>query len=113
MPGCNPTLIVAAMCIVTPAAQGNPTTSSSAAAAEQLVRLMQQQKLDAVAARDSSEENRYAAALVFPGAQIMAITGIYPVPVLLDERLLVGAASLTRRSNSGRHPERRGIRMRR
>jgi hypothetical protein len=86
MHSCALALFGAAMCMATPAIQ--ESHSSSAASAEELVRLMQQQKLDAIAARDTIQENRYAAALVFPGAQIMSITGIYPVPVLMDERLL-------------------------
>jgi hypothetical protein len=85
---CALTLIVAGIGMATPTVQESPTPSSSAAPAEELVRLMQQQKLDAIAAPDPSQENRYAAALVFPGSQIMAITGVYPVPVLMDERLL-------------------------
>jgi hypothetical protein len=73
-----------------PGSQEVTVPSSSQAPAEELIRLMQQHKLDAIAARDPNEENRYAAALVFPGAQILAISGVYPVPALLNERLLRG-----------------------
>ena len=61
--------------------------SRSAALAEELVGLMQEAELQNVAARDTDqEEDRYVAALYFPG-QLMIISARYEVPVYVEEKL--------------------------
>jgi hypothetical protein len=72
------------------AAQEFDLPSASAALAPKLAALMQARSLDSIAAEDPDEEGRYIAALVFPNAQIFAITGRYSVPVLMNERLMKG-----------------------
>lgn len=61
--------------------------SKSAAAAWTLTQLLHEQRLDAIAARDLMEPDRYVAALYFPGAQLLVVSAPYPVPELLDQRL--------------------------
>jgi hypothetical protein len=86
---CLTALLVASLSLPAQGSQAvEEVRSLSAAPARELTQLMEQRKLDAIAAADANEESRYAAALVYPGTQILAITGTYPVPVLLNERLM-------------------------
>lgn len=76
-------------------ALGAPVAASaqgpaSAAPAAELVSLMEARKIDAVAARHPSREGAFVAALHFPG-QLLVVWADYPVPVLLNEKLLNGA----------------------
>lgn len=59
----------------------------SAAPAAQLVELLEARKLDSVAARHPRLEDTFVAALYFPG-QLLVVWAQYPVPALLNEKLL-------------------------
>jgi hypothetical protein len=60
--------------------------SKSAPLAKQLVAAMDAAKLDSIAAKDAVSADVFVAALYFPG-QLLAISGKYSVPQLLNERL--------------------------
>lgn len=62
--------------------------SKSTPVAKDLVAALDAKKLDAIAAKVPGEDDRYVAALYFPGAQLLVICGKYPVPVLLDPKLV-------------------------
>ena len=57
--------------------------------AMELSELMSSAQLDAVAGPDPSEENRFVAALAFPG-QLLVVSARYEVPVYIEERIVAG-----------------------
>ena len=59
----------------------------SAALAKQLAAALEQSKLDSIAAKDPSSADAFAAALYFPGMQLLVIAGKYSVPQLLVDRV--------------------------
>jgi hypothetical protein len=61
--------------------------SKSSSLAKQLAAALDAGKLDSIAAKDPSSPDAFAAALYFPGAQLLVIAGKYAVPQLLSERL--------------------------
>lgn len=61
--------------------------SRSAAAAKQLTDALTAHKLDAIAARDPDEADRFVAALFYPGAQLLVVSARYSVPAALDAKL--------------------------
>jgi hypothetical protein len=61
--------------------------SKSATVAKDLTAALDAKKLDAIAAKLPSDPDRYAAALYFPGLQLLVISGTYAAPVLLDPRI--------------------------
>lgn len=60
--------------------------SKSALLAEELSQLMIGGQLDAVAAKDSVDDDRYVAALAFPG-QLLVVSARYEAPIYLEEKL--------------------------
>ena len=64
-----------------------PDELRSVERATQLAALLDAQKLGAFAAEDPEATGRFAAVLYFPGLQILAIAGTYPVPELLRQRI--------------------------
>jgi hypothetical protein len=62
-------------------------TVRSAALAKQLGTALLEHKLGAIAARDPEGADRFVAALFFPDSQLLVISGNYPSPSLLDEKL--------------------------
>jgi hypothetical protein len=61
--------------------------SRSVAIARELTALFDTGKLEAFAAKDASQPDRYVAALYFPGVQLLVVSARYQVPVLLDEKI--------------------------
>lgn len=59
----------------------------SAAAAARLTALLDAKKLDAIAARDPDNPDRFIAALYFPGSQLLVVSAAYPVPPVLERRI--------------------------
>lgn len=78
-----PVVLVA---LVGSAVPASAQDSKSAPLAKQLVAALEGAKLDAIAAKDSSGPDTFAAALYFPG-QLLVISGKYSVPQLLTDRL--------------------------
>ena len=62
--------------------------SKSAPLAKQLAAALDAAKLDSVAARDANEPGVFHAALYFPGMQLLAISGAYSAPQVLDHRMM-------------------------
>ena len=61
--------------------------SGSATLAKELTTLLDQRKLESVAARMPGEEDRFAAALYYPGSQLLVLTARTTVAVLLQGHL--------------------------
>jgi hypothetical protein len=62
-------------------------TLRSGPLAKELGAALQQRGLDAVAARDPDESDRFVAALFYPHAQLLVISARYAAPPLLEARL--------------------------
>jgi hypothetical protein len=61
--------------------------SKSAPLAKQLAAALDAAKLDSIAASDPEAADAFAAALYFPGLQLLVVSGKYSVPQLLAARL--------------------------
>ena len=61
--------------------------SHSAAIATQLAKALSEQGLDAIAAQDPDEPDRFIAALFFADSQLLVVSARYPSPSLLKARL--------------------------
>ncbi|MEE2613127.1 MAG: hypothetical protein VX975_04820 [Acidobacteriota bacterium] len=84
----GPTIIAAAMVLIaggTAAAQG----SASGPLAQQLVAALDGAQLDSIAAKDTEGDDRYVAALFFPG-QLLVVSARYEVPLYADEKIAIG-----------------------
>jgi hypothetical protein len=55
--------------------------------AQQLSKLLADRHLDAIAAKDPSEDGRFVAALYFPNVQLLVISARYPSPAELQQML--------------------------
>lgn len=64
-------------------------TSTSAAVAAELSQVLADRELGAIAAKDSVDEDRFVAALAFPG-QLLVVSARYEVPVYLVEKIASG-----------------------
>jgi hypothetical protein len=64
--------------------------SQSAGAAQRLVEALRKQQTPHVAAKDPAEPGRYAAALLVGDGHLLVISGRYPQPALLNEKLYKG-----------------------
>ena len=60
--------------------------SESAVLAEELSQLMTGGQLDAVACKDTVDDDRYVAALSFPG-QLLVVSARYEVPIYIEEKI--------------------------
>ena len=69
------------------AAPAEGQESQSADAAATLTRLLNERKLEAVAARDPTQPDRFIAALYFPSSQLLVIGSAHPMPASLEQRL--------------------------
>ena len=78
---------VVVLVVVCLPAWASAQVSKSQAAAKELASVLDGKKLGAIAVKLPSDPDRYAAALYFPGAQLLVIAGKYPAPTLLDPRI--------------------------
>jgi hypothetical protein len=69
-------------------ANAEDQASKSSAVAKELSQRLDQAKLQHIAARDPEDPTRFIAAMYFPGMQIVAVSGKYSVPVLMNEKLM-------------------------
>ena len=83
--GCLAGAVVLAMLPAHAAAQ----ESTSEPLALELAELLSSAQLDAVAGPDASGENRFVAALAFPG-QLLVVAAQYEVPVYIEQRIAAG-----------------------
>src|SRR5829696_5825312 len=77
--------LVAVVCLLPAAASAQD--SKSAPLAKQLAAALDAGKLDSIAAKDPASPDVFAAALYFPGMQLLVISGKYAVPQLLNDRV--------------------------
>jgi hypothetical protein len=82
--------MAAALLVVSMPAVAAAQEPRSVQGASALTALLDARGLDAVAARDPDNPRRFVAALYFPGTQLLMVSGEYPVPVLLEQRLARG-----------------------
>jgi len=61
--------------------------SKSAEFAKQLAQLLDDKKMDSIAAADAATPGAFAAALYFPGTQLLVVSAKYSAPQLLNDRL--------------------------
>jgi hypothetical protein len=61
--------------------------SKSSELAKQLGQLLDDKKLDAIAAADPRSAGTYAAALYYPGTELLVVSAKYAAPALLDDKL--------------------------
>ena len=80
-------LLVAVLVLVSGPAMAQE--SASAPLAVQLAELMANAELDSVAGRDSAGEDRFVAALAFPG-QLLVVSARYEVPIYVEEKIASG-----------------------
>ncbi len=80
-----------AMCLMLaclpPAASPQSGASKSAPIAKELVTVMAGKKLDSIAAKMTTPDGTYAAALYFPNVQLLVVSGHYSAPQLMEPRL--------------------------
>lgn len=76
-----------------PSLTGQEDQSGSADAVKQLSDAMAQKKLTAIAARHPSEPDRYVAAMLFPGVQLLVISARSSAPAYVDAKIAAGAYS--------------------
>ena len=81
--GCAIALLVSQVLVAAPSER----TLKSGPLAKQLGAALQERGLDAVAARDPNESDRFVAALFYPNAQLLVISARYASPPLLEARL--------------------------
>ena len=77
----------AALFVATSSLSAMPGPSQSAEAAKQLAAALTQHKLDAIAAHDPDDPDRFIAALYFPGVQLLVVSARYPAPSLIESKL--------------------------
>jgi hypothetical protein len=61
--------------------------SKSALVAKELIQTMDAKKLDSIAAKTSTGDGHFAAALYFPNVQLLVVAGNYSAPQLMEPRL--------------------------
>ena len=69
------------------AAPASAQDSKSAPLAKQLAAALDAAKMDSIAAKDPDAPDAFAAALYFPGMQLLVVSGKYSVPELLTTRI--------------------------
>jgi len=65
---------------------GSATAQESAVLAAELAQLMAGGQLDAVAGKDTVDDDRYVAALAFPGP-LLFVSARYEVPLYIEEKI--------------------------
>lgn len=78
-------VLFAAMLAVPAAARAQDGKSPDLA--KQLAQLLEDKKLDAIASADAQTPGVYAAALYFPGTQLLVVSAKYAAPPLLNDKL--------------------------
>lgn len=81
------TLAVLFAAVLAVPALGRAQDSKSSDLAKQLSQLLDEKKLDAIAAADPQAPGTFAAALYFPGTQLLVVSAKYSAPSLLNDKL--------------------------
>lgn len=78
-------VIMSALLLSAPVASAQEGKSPDLA--KQLTQLLDQKKLDSVAAADPQNAGTFAAALYFPGSQLLVVSAKYAAPTLLTDKI--------------------------
>ena len=81
------TLAVLFTAVLAVPALGQAQDSKSSDLAKQLSQLLDEKKLDAIAAADPQSPGTFAAALYFPGTQLLVVSAKYSAPSLMNDKL--------------------------
>ena len=81
------TLAVLFAAVLAVPAAARAQESKSADLAKQLAQLLDEKKLDAIASADAQTPGSFAAALYFPGTQLLVVSAQYSAPSLLNDKL--------------------------
>lgn len=81
------TLAVLFAVVVAVPAVARAQESKSSALAKQLAQLLDEKKLDAIAAADPQNAGTFAAALYYPGTELLVVSAKYAAPALLNDKL--------------------------
>lgn len=81
------TLTVLFAAILALPALGRAQDSKSSDLVKQLSQLLDEKKLDSIAAADPQAPGTFAAALYFPGTQLLVVSAKYSAPALLTDKL--------------------------
>jgi hypothetical protein len=81
--------VVVVLAAVAVAGQARAQESESAPLATELVELLGSAQLDAIAARDSADDDRFVAALSFPGS-LLVVSARYEVPLYVEQKIADG-----------------------
>ena len=73
--------------------QSNKTARTSSEAVGELVKAMNERQLTAIAAQDPAEPDRYVAAMLFPGVQLLVISARTQSPDYLEAQIAANAYS--------------------
>ncbi len=82
-------IVVACVAVLTAHAHAQDQGTMSAALAAELAEVMGAAQLDAVAAKDTEGDDRFVAALAFPG-QLLVVSARYEVPLYVREKISNG-----------------------
>ena len=80
---------VLVLAAVVPAGRASAQESESAALAAELTGLLGAAQLDAIAARDTDGDDRFVAALSFPGS-LLVVSARYEVPLYVEQKIAAG-----------------------
>jgi hypothetical protein len=80
-------LVLGIMAAALAAAPAAAADLQSRQLAHQLTMVLSQRHLDAIAAKDPSDEGRFVAALYFPESQLLVVSARYPSPASLQQSL--------------------------
>ena len=80
-------VVLTAVLALSLSAPASAQDSKSAPLARQLAAALDAAKLDSIAAKDPEGADVFAAALYFPGMQLLVVSGKYSVPQLLTARI--------------------------
>ena len=81
--------VVVALAAMVAAGQVQAQESESAPLAAELADLLGTAQLDAIAAKDSADEDRFVAALSFPGS-LLVVSARYEVPLYVEQKIADG-----------------------
>ena len=78
-------VIISALLLWAPVASAQEAKSPDLV--KQLTQLLDQKKMDSIAAPDPQNAGVYAAALYFPGSQLLVVSAKYAAPTLLNDKI--------------------------
>jgi hypothetical protein len=81
------TAIIGAVFLATAPVQARAQDLKSVDVVKQLTQLLDEKKLDSIAAPDPQNPGTYAAALYFPGSQLLVVSAKYAAPQLMNDKI--------------------------